>query len=70
MTKGSKKQFDDGNSWGKVGESLYKHWVDMYSHRHVDRWLKKHKYNMDSTKTKEFIDYMRDGFINWVNRSK
>lgn len=69
-TNGSEKQFGDEKSWGRYGESLYKYWVDTYSHNHVKKWLKKRKYDMNSCNTQEFIDYMTEGFINWINRSK
>lgn len=66
----SGNQSGDGTSWGKYGESLYKYWVDTHSHNHVKKWLRKHKYDMKSVETKEYIEYMRDGFINWINRDR
>lgn len=72
MTKNnnSKSQFDEQKSWGKYGNSLYKYWVDTYGNQYVNRWLKKHKYNIDSCETKEFIEYMTDNFIKWIIRDK
>lgn len=67
-SKGNGNQSNNGKSWGVYGRSLYKHWVERHGDKHVQRWLKKHKYDTKSCETQEFIKYMTDKFIDWVNR--
>lgn len=49
------------------GEDLYLYWLKMYGNKHVEKWLKEHKY--DNNTSTEFIDHMMDTYRDWVERN-
>ena len=54
----------------EYADKLYKEWAEKHSWHWVNKWLRRNKYRMNSCETKEFAEYMMDGFIRWVTRDK
>ena len=46
------------------GEDLYLYWLKYHGKYHVEKWLKNHNY--DNNTSTEFIDHMMNTYNEWV----
>lgn len=67
-----KVQFKDVMAvwWERNGKEFYKYWIETYGENHVEEWLKANNYDMDACEESEYLRYLTDKFIEWLEDNR